>query len=181
LEAAKRYIPSLNLVFKGRKYWACCPLHSEHTPSFMIDPIKDRWKCFGCGDFGDSIDLVGKVLGVTIAEANKLIAEDLGLIGVEDSVKRRERLRRQKEEARQRKVIRQYEAAVQTAYNGLREIEARCKERLQRIKTSDLNKPEIAALIELKGNVEIVFDMLLDDNVKKQLWAIKQYERMVNK
>ena len=41
------------------KLWACCPLpmHREVTPSFRIDTATQRWRCFGCHEFGDVIDL----------------------------------------------------------------------------------------------------------------------------
>lgn len=34
---------------KGQNYSACCPVHNEKTPSFVISPSKDLVKCFGCG------------------------------------------------------------------------------------------------------------------------------------
>lgn len=35
----------------GKRIMACCPLHQEDTPSFVI--FEDNaWHCFGCGKFG---------------------------------------------------------------------------------------------------------------------------------
>ncbi len=35
----------------GKRYMACCPLHKEDTPSFVI--FEDNsWHCFGCGKHG---------------------------------------------------------------------------------------------------------------------------------
>lgn len=40
-----------------------CPIHQERTPSFYIDVTKGTFKCFGCGEGGDVIDLAGIQFG----------------------------------------------------------------------------------------------------------------------
>lgn len=56
----------------GREFVACCPFHSEDTPSFTIfagqDGV-DRFHCFGCGERGDVLDFVQKIKGVDLREA----------------------------------------------------------------------------------------------------------------
>ena len=32
-----------------------CPLHSDHKPSFLVDPGKNLFYCYGCGRGGDVI------------------------------------------------------------------------------------------------------------------------------
>jgi DNA primase len=32
-----------------------CPLHGDHKPSFLVDPNKDLFYCYGCGRGGDVI------------------------------------------------------------------------------------------------------------------------------
>jgi hypothetical protein len=39
------------------RQWACCPFHSERTPSFSYRPDEDKFHCFGCKQSGDLIDL----------------------------------------------------------------------------------------------------------------------------
>ena len=39
----------------GRNYKAICPFHSEKTPSFMISPELQIYKCFGCFPAGQMI------------------------------------------------------------------------------------------------------------------------------
>jgi hypothetical protein len=45
----------------GESYW-CCPFHDDGTPSFHTLPSRpgypDKWKCFGCGKWGDALDLL---------------------------------------------------------------------------------------------------------------------------
>lgn len=48
---------------------AHCPFHQERTPSFNIDTKKNRFRCFGCGAFGDTIELVKKMLNLSFPKA----------------------------------------------------------------------------------------------------------------
>jgi hypothetical protein len=43
----------------------CCPLHIEKTPSFYVDTTKHTFHCFGCGEGGDVLDLIGYQLTLT--------------------------------------------------------------------------------------------------------------------
>ena len=38
----------------GAEFEACCPFHSEATPSFKVSPSKQFYQCFGCGAHGRS-------------------------------------------------------------------------------------------------------------------------------
>lgn len=60
----------------GHEFVACCPFHSEDTPSFTMFVGSDgvwRSHCFGCGERGDVIDFVKKLKGVPTAEAIKIL------------------------------------------------------------------------------------------------------------
>ena len=39
---------------RGR-WMGLCPLHADHKPSFLVDPNKDLFYCYGCGRGGDVI------------------------------------------------------------------------------------------------------------------------------
>ncbi len=39
---------------------ALCPFHDDHKPSLTFK--KNKWKCWSCGEEGDTISLVKKVL-----------------------------------------------------------------------------------------------------------------------
>jgi hypothetical protein len=62
---------------KGGRHWACCPFHSEKTPSFVVSVFKgkERFRCFGCGEHGDIIDFYEKYFGLD----RKGAMEKLGL------------------------------------------------------------------------------------------------------
>lgn len=46
----------------GKNYVGFCPLHSEKTPSFTVDPEAQTFRCFGCGVHGDAADFAKLML-----------------------------------------------------------------------------------------------------------------------
>ena len=42
----------------GANYVACCPFHSEKTPSFTVSPTKQFYHCFGCGAHGTVVSFL---------------------------------------------------------------------------------------------------------------------------
>lgn len=66
----------VSLQRDGDEWVACCPFHSEDTPSFTIFRGKDhieRMHCFGCGAKGDVLDFVQAIKGVDIKEAIRIL------------------------------------------------------------------------------------------------------------
>ncbi len=63
------------LVRKGRNYKACCPFHSEKTPSFVVSEDKGIFKCFGCGESGNVISFVMKYHKLDFINAIEYISE----------------------------------------------------------------------------------------------------------
>ncbi len=55
VDIVEHYIP---LKKNGANYKACCPFHPEDTPSFVVNPVKNIFKCFGCGKGGDAVEFV---------------------------------------------------------------------------------------------------------------------------
>lgn len=55
----------------GNEFKACCPFHSEKTPSFTVFPGARGWRfhCHGCGASGDGIDFKMRLQGVSLREA----------------------------------------------------------------------------------------------------------------
>lgn len=64
----------VDLKPKGANLTACCPFHSERTPSFSVSPARGIFKCFGCGKGGDSITFL-KENGMEYPDALRFIAK----------------------------------------------------------------------------------------------------------
>ena len=60
---------------RGANYIGLCPFHNEKTPSFNVNPARGIFKCFGCGEGGDSISFLMKHEHYTYPEALRWLAE----------------------------------------------------------------------------------------------------------
>jgi DNA primase catalytic core len=72
---------SLQLRKRGRNFIGLCPVHSEKTPSFSVNPQKNIFKCFGCGISGDQINLFAQLNGIKNGQAVSELAKRIGLSG----------------------------------------------------------------------------------------------------
>lgn len=64
----------------GRTWKACCPFHAEKTPSFVVNPDRQSWRCFGqCGVGGDVISFAMKQNNWTFAEALAELGKQVGV------------------------------------------------------------------------------------------------------
>jgi len=71
-----RFVP---LKKAGANYVACCPFHSEKTPSFTFSPTKQFYHCFGCGAHGTAIGFLMEFGGKPFPDAVEELARDAGL------------------------------------------------------------------------------------------------------
>lgn len=63
----------------GSNLVACCPFHSEKSPSFTVSPTKQFYHCFGCGAHGTAISFVMEFYGLGFVEAVKDLAARVGM------------------------------------------------------------------------------------------------------
>ncbi len=68
----------------GGSFKGCCPFHHEKTPSFNVNPIKQFYHCFGCGESGDVFTFLMKQDGLTFMDAVRTLAERVGVVIKED-------------------------------------------------------------------------------------------------
>lgn len=76
VDVVDRYVP---LKKTGANYVACCPFHSEKSPSFSVSPTKQFYHCFGCGAHGSAIGFVMEHQGLGFVEAVENLARSAGL------------------------------------------------------------------------------------------------------
>ena len=76
----------------GKRFWACCPFHTEATASFVVSEYRGKWtyKCFGCGKSGDIIQFYRDKYGLTYPEA-------LAKLGIAPDKKTKAQIRQQKQ------------------------------------------------------------------------------------
>lgn len=72
------YVPGLKKA--GRYYKACCPFHGEKTPSFVVNPDTQSWRCFGaCAEGGDLFTFAQKMHGWDFSEALRELGQRAGV------------------------------------------------------------------------------------------------------
>lgn len=86
----------VSLKKRGSNYIACCPFHNEKTPSFNVNPVRQIYKCFGCGKAGDAVRFVMDIENIGYGEALRYLAKKYG-VEIEEQEQTPEELLRQNE------------------------------------------------------------------------------------
>ena len=76
VDVIERYVP---LKKAGANFVACCPFHSEKSPSFTVSQTKQFYHCFGCGAHGTAIGFVMEHAGLGYVDAIEELARSVGL------------------------------------------------------------------------------------------------------
>jgi len=74
----------VNLRKAGQNYKGLCPFHAEKTPSFMVNPKKGIFHCFGCGVGGDAFGFLMRQDRLSFPEAVRVLAKQAGVALPED-------------------------------------------------------------------------------------------------
>ena len=65
----------VTLKKRGTNYIGLCPFHDEKTPSFNVNPVRNIFKCFGCGKAGDSAIFIRDYQHLSYPEALRYLAK----------------------------------------------------------------------------------------------------------
>jgi DNA primase len=76
VDVIESYLP---LKRAGTSLVACCPFHSEKTPSFTVSRTKQFYHCFGCGAHGSAIGFLMEYSGMGFVEAVNDLAARIGM------------------------------------------------------------------------------------------------------
>ena len=63
----------------GKNFSGRCPFHNEKTPSFIVSPDIQRYKCFGCGESGDIFNFIQKIENIDFPETLEKLAKEAGV------------------------------------------------------------------------------------------------------
>ncbi len=89
----------VNLRRRGQNMLGLCPFHGEKTPSFNVNPSRNIYKCFGCGEAGDAIKFLMTLEQMTYPDAIRKIAAKYNIKLEEKEVSQEVREERQEKES----------------------------------------------------------------------------------
>ena len=138
----------IELRQRGRSLWGLCPFHDDRTPSFTVDPEKQRFKCFGCGAGGDVIDFTIKRHNLSFKDALKHLGITPGKPPQVDP-----------KEKRKRELLKGFERWCKDAYNERCGLVNDVWHVLRACKTMEeisQHAPMIHDLSRMQGEIEIL-------------------------
>jgi DNA primase len=77
VDLVSRYV---NIKKAGANWKGLCPFHAEKTPSFMVNPTKGIFHCFGCGVGGDVFGFLMRQDKLSFPEAVRALAKQAGIV-----------------------------------------------------------------------------------------------------
>ena len=94
----------VSLKKAGKNYPACCPFHTEKSPSFTVSRDKQFYHCFGCGAHGNAISFIMEYERIEFVDCVEELASIHGLeVPREDDNQTPAQLKQQQQATAQRK------------------------------------------------------------------------------
>ncbi|MEM8582794.1 MAG: DNA primase [Bacteroidota bacterium] len=69
----------VSLRRRGQNFIGLCPFHNEKTPSFNVNPSRNIYKCFGCGEGGDPVKFLMTLEQLSFPDAIRWLAKKYNL------------------------------------------------------------------------------------------------------
>jgi len=139
----------------GKRLKGICPFHPDTDPSFIVYP-DNRWRCFGCGLYGDVVDFVQEMYQCDFKGALKV----LGISQDEAPEKIQQKVRAAKK-ARQEKA--DYKKAIIELYDEVSLLARTTRLVLSGIETEQ-DMEERGELFHFLANLEYHESILLGDD-----------------
>lgn len=79
-------VPYVTLKKAGKNFVGLCPFHRESKPSFTVNPDKQIFYCFGCGEGGDAVSFLMKIHSISFTDAVQELARMTGVVIPEERV-----------------------------------------------------------------------------------------------
>ncbi|NLM75201.1 MAG: DNA primase [Clostridiaceae bacterium] len=114
----------IKLERKGKTYFGLCPFHSEKTPSFSVEPVKQFFYCFGCNKGGSVIQFIMDIENLEFPDALRFLADRAGITLPEpEEPKERENARQRKKILELNRQAARYFFSLLAGSSGLRALE----------------------------------------------------------
>ena len=69
----------VSLKKRGKSWFGLCPFHQEKSPSFHVDPVRQFYHCFGCGEGGNAFTFLMQMDRISFPEAVRVLADKAGI------------------------------------------------------------------------------------------------------
>ena len=160
----------------NRNKMACCPFHSDQTPSMKIDR---RYYCFVCGEKGDAVDYVAKLFGISLKDAAIKICEDFGLFYEKGTVRYQPRAKPLKPMKSQEQIFREKECRIYCVLSDYYHLLIEWKSKYKPKSPDDEWHPYFMEALQNLDQVDYQLDTILTGNLSDRAFLIKDYEGKV--
>jgi DNA primase (bacterial type) len=152
---------------KGRAFWLSCPFHQDRTPSMKVDPERQTFHCFGCGAHGSVVDFIMQLHGLSFKDALVYLGIKSGQpVQIDPAI------------ARQRKIQKDYETAINNLYEKLchqsRELhKVRIQVKENPGALTDQGAAYFAGLMGKLAEIDFKIDTLIEGSFEDKIFLLR--------